>query len=439
MVLQATFPGLVQGRKEGRLTAVLAGLVLALGASAPAWSAPVDDGLSLDDAVKEAVAANPQVASAKAQYEAAVHQIEQAYSPQDPQLSLQRTATPDGFAHAQARSTVLSESFQFPGAAWLQGDEAHRAAEIARLTYQAAVRDARAGAETDYYQTLLDSASIGIARENALSFAEVLEVARVAYTANQAAQTDLIGAQFSLSQASQSVHSSEVAEANDEAALNQVLGRDPQSELELSGSLELRPLEWTLDVVKERALKARQELLEAALTEKNAQTARALAWMELLPSFTAAWTWNSYPPGSTSSINAQGPYRDYSTSLTFNIPVFFWFHQKEDIRAADRLLESARQNRRSVELQTQASVVELYRSTQLAYQTALLYRDLLVPLALQDFRVGLIAYQSQKIDFLTLSSILQNVFSSRVSYLTAANQFLAGRVALEQAMGGPVQ
>ncbi|HEY6420390.1 MAG TPA: TolC family protein, partial [Candidatus Binataceae bacterium] len=70
--------------------------------------------------------------------------------------------------------------------------------------------------------------------------------------------------------------------------------------------------------------------------------------------------------------------------------------------------------------------------------TSLLYRDSLTPLARQDFEVALIAYQSGKIDFVTLAGALKRNYDARVNYLQAANQFLAGEVALEQAIGAPL-
>lgn len=422
------------------LAALLAAARLPARAS-DAAAPPAPEALSVSDAARLAQAANPQVQAAKAQYEAALHQIDQAYAPQDPQLSLALSQTPNGFTHAQTRSVGIGESFQFPGKAWLQGDEAHRAAEIARLVYLAAARDARAQALTAYYQTLLDSASVSIALENLNSFGQVLKVVEVAYSASQAAQSDLIGAELGVTQSSQTLWTSQVAEGNDEAALNLALGRLPETPLVLAGATELKPLPLSLDAVRARARATRQEILEAALSERNARTARRLAWMELLPDFSASWARNNYPPGSINAPPAAGgaATHDFSTGLSLNVPLFFWFKQREDVRAADRLLEAARAGRRAVELQTETSVVQIYRSTELAYRNARLYKELLIPLAAQNFRVTLVAYQSKKVDYLTLSTALQNIYNTRVGSLTAANQYLAGRVALEQAMGAPFE
>jgi len=83
-------------------------------------------------------------------------------------------------------------------------------------------------------------------------------------------------------------------------------------------------------------------------------------------------------------------------------------------------------------------VTQLFRSAQFAYESAQLYKESLIPLANHDFRVALIAYQSQKIDFLTLSAALQASYATQIGYLQSSNQFLAGEVALEQAVGTPL-
>ena len=93
----------------------------------------------------------------------------------------------------------------------------------------------------------------------------------------------------------------------------------------------------------------------------------------------------------------------------------------------------------SILRQTEATVTQLYQSAQFAYESAQEYSGALIPLADKDFRVSLIAYQTGKVDFLTLSSALQNAYASRLTYLQNANQYFAGEVALEQAMGISLQ
>ena len=46
-------------------------------------------------------------------------------------------------------------------------------------------------------------------------------------------------------------------------------------------------------------------------------------------------------------------------------------------------------------------------------------------------------FLEKKLEFPALSGTLQRIYTARIGYLTSANQFLAGKVALEQAIGGP--
>ena len=231
--------------------------------------------------------------------------------------------------NAAVHAHSFSENFQFLGKALLQADEAKRTAEIAGLTYEAAVRDLRAGVETAYYQVLLDEALIGINAENIANLKQVVHVTQVQYTANQATQADLIGAEFALAQAQLQQRQYQTNRANDRVGLNQLLDRRPASPLNLDQKIELKRLEIRLDKAVDTATHARQEILEAALTEKNSTTALTLAEMEYLPDYTAGYEFDYIlqPGAQPLPTVTQGN----TFSIGFNIPIFFWIHQREDV------------------------------------------------------------------------------------------------------------
>jgi outer membrane protein TolC len=220
---------------------------------------------------------------------------------------------------------------------------------------------------------------------------------------------------------------------NDRAGLNQLLYRKPASPLDLDRKIELNPLEIRLDKAVDTATHARQEILEAALTENNSTTALKLAEMEYLPNYTVGYEFDYIlQSGAQPLPNVR---QGHTFSIGFNLPVFFWIHQREDVLSAQHSLGAARYGMNSVRSQTETTVTQLYQSAQFAYESAQEYREALIPLADKDFKVSLVAYQSGKVDFLTLSSALQGAYSARITYLQNANQFFAGEVALEQAMG----
>jgi len=397
----------------------------------PAWNS-FDKLLTVEQLVEVAIELNPQVRAAKQQWEAAQHQILQNYAPADPIFSYGSLDSDHDFNAAEHTQNITA-SFQFPGEALLQADEARRTAEIARLTYEAAVRDLRTGVETAYYQVLLDEGLIAINGENIANLKQVVKVVQTQYTGGQAAQSDLIGAAFALAQAQLQQRQYQTNRLNDRSGLNQLLYRQPDSPLNLTEKIELRPLEIRLDQAVDRATHARQEILEAALTAKNSTTALKLAQMEYLPNYTVGGEYDLLlAPGTRPFPNVS---KGWTYTFGLNIPIFFWLHQREDVLAAQHSLEAARYSMDSALNQTEVTTTQLYRSAQFAYESAQVYRGELIPLADKEFRVSLVAYQSGKVDFLTLSSALQNDYASRLTYLQNANSFFAGEVALEQAMG----
>jgi outer membrane protein TolC len=410
----------------------------AVGLTLMVWApARGESGLNANQLVEIAIEMNPQIHSMRAQWEAAQHQVLQNYAPADPVFTFTNVDASHGLLdHAAAHSHQLSENFQFPGKAVLQADQSRLAANIARFAYEAAIRDLRAAVEAGYYQVLLDHALIDVNAGNIESLRQVLKVTETAYSGGQAAQTDFITAEVTLAQAQLQQRQYRVNQANDETTLNQLLYRDPDSPLALDRTLRLQRLDLQLQTAVDMAFHARQEILEAALAERNQNTALELAQFEYVPDYQVGYSYDQFLQSGAQPL--PNVTHGQTLSIGFNLPVFFWIHQREDVKSAEFSLQAARSNLKLIRSQTAANVTQIFRSTEFAYDSAHLYKESLIPLARQDFQVALIAYQSQKIDFLTLAAALQASYATQIGFLQAGNQFLAGQVALEQAIGAPL-
>jgi cobalt-zinc-cadmium efflux system outer membrane protein len=418
-------------------TILLAAALLVMPAFAQGAGAAADSRLGPAQLVEIAIEANPQVKAARARWRSAEHQIKQNYAPADPIVGYANVDSPtNAFTNASLQTYTVQQALQFPGKAILQACGARRTAEIARLAYEAVIRDVRAQTETAYYQFLLDSALADVQAQLTADLKQVMKVTQVAYSASQVTQTDFISSEFDLAAARQSEMQLRTAELNDETALNQSLFRPPDEPLALDRRMELKPVELPLDRMIDLAAVARQEILETALAERNSRTALELAKLEYAPDYTLGYTFDHYLVANFAP--ALNHTEDHGVSISFNLPLFFWMKQREDVTRARSDLEAARNDLASIRSQTAAGVTTTYRNMRLAYQTAALYRDSLIPLARQDFQVGLVSYESGKIDFMTLAGTLQRSYGARTAYLQAANQFLAARVALEQEIGEPL-
>jgi cobalt-zinc-cadmium efflux system outer membrane protein len=398
--------------------------------------------LSESQLVEIAIEANPAVKSARYRWDVAMHSIKQTVAPNDPIFTYTNSdSVKNPLGRAALREFNFTETFQFPGKALYQRDQAMRSADIAHLMLAATIRDVRAATEIGYFQLVLDGALSEVNAENVQNLDQVVRVTETAYSTSAVPQTDVISSEFDLATARQLQRQYLTAVANDETALNLQLYRPVSEPLSVDRTLKLEALTFPLDALIDRAYAARQEILEAALAERNANTALYLAKMEYLPDFSAGVQYDDYlvPSFAPSSTRSQFQTRDWVGIIGFNLPIFFWLKQNEDVVRAKASLQAARSDQALIRIQTAAAVATLYRNAQFAYESSILYRDSLIPLARQNLRVALTAYQSGKIDFVTLSTVLQRLYAARVSYLQAANQFLAGEVSLEQAIGAPLR
>ncbi len=283
--------------------------------------AAADAPLTEAQLVEIAIEASPQVKSARYRWDSAIHSIKQTVAPNDPVFTYTNSdSVKNPLGRAALREFNFTETFQFPGKALHQRDQAEFAAEIAHLMLLATVRDVRAATETGYFQLVLDQALSEVNAENVLNLDQVVRVTETAYATSAVAQTDVISSEFNLAAARQLQRQYLTAVANDETALNLQLYRPVGSPLGVDRSLKLEPLTMPLDALIDRAYALRQEILEAALNERNANTALYLAKMEYLPDFTAGVQYDDYlipsfAPTPTQTARLGRSYRVQPASL----------------------------------------------------------------------------------------------------------------------------
>lgn len=392
--------------------------------------------MTLEQAIREALVVNPQVRAARARWEAAQHQIVQAYTPSDPQASYLNGDSWRGLGTPAYQSYTITQSLQFPGKGLLQGKIARRTADISQLVYQAMLRDVRAQVQTAYYQLQLDLALNDLIAANVASLQQVLKVTEISYTANLATQGDVINAKFALEAVREQGRQQVVTIANDQTSLNVLLMRRAEAPLEVTRQFDLTGFEARLEQVIALATSKRQEILEAALAQKNQANALKLARLEYAPDYSIGFGLDHFEVANFAPTLAHT--QDWNLTIGFNLPIFFWA-KNEDIESAGRNLEAAGEDLDSIRVQTAGQVTTTYRQILRARETSLLYRDTLIPLARQAFAVMLVAYQGGKADFTTLITTFQQRSGAQSTYLQAVNQLLAGKVALEQAAGGSLE
>jgi cobalt-zinc-cadmium efflux system outer membrane protein len=386
--------------------------------------------LSVEQVVAAVLEVNPRVRAARARWQSATHTVSQTYAPADPILGFTSVDSPtNGFTDASAHTLAVSQPLQFPGKAILQHRNAQRSAEIARLIYEAVARDARTMTKTHYYQLVLDTA---LARNAANTVADLQRIAD-ATGANHPVEHSA-GVIAEIGDQRQKQQRAELARADDQTELNALLNRRPDEPIEIDTTLVLKPIPGRVDDLIEQAWSRRQEILELALQSENAETALKLARLEYAPDYTIGYFFDHYIlPSDAPAPNLT---QDHSVWVTFNLPIYFWLKQNEDVKRAGYDLEAAREDLNSIKTRTAAKVTILYRHAQFDYQDAMTYRDIVLPQSLKAFEGALTSYRNRVENFATLTGLRNRLNEMRMTYLQAVNRVLEDRIALEHETGG---
>ncbi len=173
-----------------------------------------------------------------------------------------------------------------------------------------------------------------------------------------------------------------------------------------------------------------------ALQEQNAETALTLAKLEYAPDYAVGYSFDHYL--LQTDAPAPGLTQTHSIWVSFNLPLFFWMKQNEDVKRAQQDLEAAREDLKGIRNQTAGDVTILFRHIRFDYQNAIAYRDTVVPDAEQAFSRALVLHGNREEQLATLSDLRHELDLDRASYLQAVNNLMADRIALEQEIGEPL-
>ncbi len=353
------------------------------GSREDAGTAPADDlvgriatGVSYADLLRGVLDRNPAVAAARARWQAALEKHPQALTLPDPMLSFQYyTRVSMNPAAPQRVDAMLSQEIPFPAKIALQGDLALREAEMARLAYDMALRDAAAEAR----QALLELAYIDRAQEAVAATAEILaRYATVAAGELAAGRTSLpeeIRARTLLAQSGYDRTLLEDLRRAEEQRIRGLLRLPPGAAVGPAAPVDFRPVAARLDDLYRLAEARSQELAMARVRLDMAGLEVAVARWEFAPDLQVGGLW------MRNMEDAGGEFMG-GRAFTFGLTVPIWVLAKSArVREAGALENAAGADREAVVEGIRTGAARLYFRAVNAGRLVLLYRDTLIPQA----------------------------------------------------------
>jgi len=390
--------------------------------------------LSVDEAVTEALQANPEIRAAVRRLSLAQLKTTTARSLDDPMLMVRDWDTPLRQPWDLNKAQLMFSLQQtFPNRqkrdlrAKAAGDDAEVAAsELESMRQEVSVEVRKTCADL-----MLNADEFQVHDHQAALLKEALAAALTEYTTGRVPQAEVLRAQMALTRLNEHLIELEEERDNARAQLNALMGRQPDEAVEIAGGYESPTALPSIEELERAAIENRPEL--AALRKQIAKSTDEgkLTRLAMKPDFTAALGYMVMPTGSASR-NA------YVAELAMNLPQLNRSRHEGEAKQADAAMDVSQAE---LEARTSAVFLEI-REAQIevlaAEQRVKLYRDTLLPQAEAALKASTAAYQNNRAEFTNLIDSQNLLLDIQTAFYKASVATDTGIAELERAIGAPL-
>ncbi len=382
--------------------------------------------------VAEALAANPEIRSARATAAAAEARVGPAGALPDPMVSLSYEnagVSPSlGTIEMTRLQLMAQQAIPFPGKLRLAREVAGKDAERAGTVPQRTVLTIAASVRRTYGDLLESREGLALVDEQAETWRGIEEVTRIRYAAGLASQQDVLRAQSERTRLLQQRRREEAAEQTALSELRQLLFRPqgspiPTKQRLIPGRLVAVP---STDQTLARALSETPELKEIALTKERSKLSADLARRNLKPDFVA----------SAGYMNRGGLPLMWAAGVGVSIPLWAGQKQRPLIVEAETLASAAAATEESLRRRILAVTEErLIRLNQLTQEARLDAEGILVQDQL-SVDAALASYRTGSVPFVTVLEALGTYFGDRRAALGRLASLIRAQADLEELSPG---
>lgn len=386
--------------------------------------------LTLDGALDEALSRNPELIALRKQLDAARHRPEQELWLGAPTLEAQiwqwplRSANP-----ADTHMYMFTVRQELPGAGKrrLRAAVAEREVDMADAGIAVRAREIIGDVKRAYAALFLARKTIDLHVLGVDLLRQFADVSSAKYATGAAPQQDVLKAIVEISRLHEDLLMLDEQASIAGARLNALLDRAPDAPIGPLAEPGEQPLQTTVAELQQLAIDRQPELRAATLEVTRAQAAQAVAARELKPDLSIAGGYMLMPRGGDA----------WTGSIGVTWPSAPWSRGKVDAQRAEASaqIEAARARERAAVARIRLAVQEAYVRVKAAERRAELLRTSLLPQTLLALDASRIAYQTDRVDMLTIIDNQRQRLDAQVRYYGALNDLSQARADLERAVG----
>jgi outer membrane protein TolC len=385
--------------------------------------------LTEQQAVHEALRANPTLKAAAAKWEAMKERVPQAKAWEDPMIGVdfERNGTTQFTKYTDAE-WMVSQTVPIAGKNLSRG----RAAEAeARAAYEDVRRvrlDVAAKTKAAYFRLSNSYAQLSINRKNQGLLAQFVEVSKAKFAVGVRSQADVLAVQTDASKLHQESVRLEQELAAQQSALNVLLNRPARAPLGMPGPLAFRALRWTQAELEPLVVLQRPEIAAAERNIAAEEARRQLARREWIPE-------PQFRVEARHYSGSQSAFTEYDTGVFFSVPWVNFKKYSAGVREAEHSIENARQTRDAAKTGGLGLLRDQLKKISSQAAQYRLSRDKIIPLATKTVQSIEAAYKTDAAGYLEVLTAQRTLREAEAEASTQLADYLVALAELDALVG----
>jgi len=386
--------------------------------------------LSLEDLVREALEKNPEAQSALHTVKGLERRVPQVKTLPDPVVGVGWAGNPAPFSTMSGdassyRGVTVSEQFPYPGKLKLQGAIAGKEADAAQADYEAVRRRVTVEAKAAFYDYFYFDKAIQTTTKNKDLLEKLSKIAEARYRVGKAMQQDVLRSQVEVSLLLEKLTVLEQQKDTAQARINTFLLRAPEAPLPSATEVEPATMRYSLDELYALAGDNDIVVLRNQRIVERSRLSVALAQKQYRPDFGVSYMYQQ----RTAQPDMNG------VTFSVNIPVFYRSKQRQGVAEASEDLISAEKMRDNRRNEVRFELKQQYLAAKASERLLTLYSKGVVPQSSLALESSMASYQVGNVDFLSLVANFTTLLDYEVDYYRQLADYQTALARIESLTG----
>ncbi len=392
-------------------------------------SASANESITLESLIQEALRENPQIKSARAEWEASRAIPSQVSTFPDPMLMIGVKNVGSKYSVGAEEMSMLdfgvTQRIPFPGKLSLLGKIAGKSAEAMGEEYRDTLLNVIEKLKTSFFEYYYIKKSIDIILKTADLLKQLEKTAMTRYEVGKGIQQDVWKAQLEVSRLQERLEVLRQMEGSTAGVINSILNRPYDSPLGNPADFELSNFPYNLDELEELALQNSPELKRIERIRERDEMGLTYAKLQYLPDFSLTFGY-----GERGALDGL-----WTVMVGIELPLYFFRKQAYGVREARANFTSSKEAYMNVKRNLESEIKSRYLELTTSKKLIDLYRNAIIPQARGALESSMAGYSAGNVDFLTMITNAITLLDYEIEYLRKVTEYEKAIAKLEALTG----